>query len=100
MSIFKKVTQATAFTLLQNESSFNDLNINVSAINITNTGATETVIDLHVQPPSGGGTSHSIVTTTIPSRATLIYDIPFAFPSDHVLKITPSNTNALHITIN
>ena len=100
MSIFKKVTQTTAFTLLENESSFNDLNMNVIAVNITNTGSTETSIDLHVQPPSGGGTSHSIVSTAIPAKATLIYDTPFAFPSDHILKITPSNTNALHITIN
>ena len=97
MSIFKKVSQTTAYTLLENQT---ELNANVTAINITNTGSTETYVDLHVQPPSGGGSSHSVVSTAIPGRATLIYDTAFSFPPDHILKITPDNTNALHIIIN
>ena len=97
MSIFKKVSQTTAYTLLENQT---ELNANVTAINITNTGTTQTHVDLHVQPPSGGGTAHSVVSTAIPGRATLIYDTAFSFPSNHTLKITPDNTNSLHIIIN
>lgn len=98
MSIFRSVAQVSAFTLLENNSTTNTFDINVKDISITNTDATDVEIQLIILPSVGTG--HKLIETTIPGKVTLLYDTAFSFPHDSILKIIPSNTNSLHITIN